>query len=208
MSKAVQNSRPRRGRPRAYDPEVALARAMAAFWNAGYAATSLDDLGAATGMNRPSLYHAFGDKHALYRTLLKRYRAIARTGMKTALEEDLPLSESLRRVYRSALALYLPRETRARGCFWISTAVPQAVLDPEVRQDLNAGLKDIDHAFEARFRRAVKSGERRRGARPAALAKMASAALYSLAIRSRAGASRKELDTIVDAAVELLGGKS
>ena len=64
----VQKADSRRGRPRAYDPETALSQAMAVFWDAGYAATSLDDLSAATGMNRPSLYGAFGDKHALYQT--------------------------------------------------------------------------------------------------------------------------------------------
>ena len=56
----------KRGRPRSYDPETALARAAAVFWKAGYAGTSLDDLSQATGMNRPSLYAAFGDKRDLY----------------------------------------------------------------------------------------------------------------------------------------------
>src|ERR1700681_4918141 len=64
----------RRGRPRAYDPEVALAKARNAFWQTGYAATSLDDLSEATGMNRPSLYAAFGDKRDLYLKTLAYYR--------------------------------------------------------------------------------------------------------------------------------------
>ncbi|MGE5163663.1 MAG: helix-turn-helix domain-containing protein, partial [Sphingobacteriales bacterium] len=54
--------RRRRGRPRAYNPDTALARAADVFWRNGYDGTSLDDLVAATGMNRPSLYAAFGDK--------------------------------------------------------------------------------------------------------------------------------------------------
>ena len=53
-------------RPRAYDPDVALDQAMRVFWEAGYASSSLDDLGAAMAMSRPSLYGAFGDKEALY----------------------------------------------------------------------------------------------------------------------------------------------
>src|SRR5215469_18940198 len=113
----VQKEKARRGRPRAYDPAQALAQATAAFWDAGFSATSLEDLTAATGMNRPSLYGAFGDKRALYRTLLHRYRAIARAGMQDGLRYDLPLREALRRVYHSALALYLPRQAAARGCF-------------------------------------------------------------------------------------------
>src|SRR6185503_13287769 len=64
----------RRGRPRAYDPDTALARAAATFWKAGYAGTSLDDLVEATGMNRPSLYAAFGDKREIYLKTLEHYR--------------------------------------------------------------------------------------------------------------------------------------
>src|SRR5580765_5390194 len=68
----------RRGRPRAYEPDVALARALDVFWKDGFAATSLDDLSAATGMNRPSLYGAFGDKRELYKKSYENYRNRAR----------------------------------------------------------------------------------------------------------------------------------
>src|SRR5690348_9419668 len=71
----VQNkdAEPRgRGRPRAYDPQAALQRATDRFWRSGYSSTSLDEISAATGMNRPSLYAAFGDKHTLYLKALDR----------------------------------------------------------------------------------------------------------------------------------------
>ena len=67
----------RRGRPRAYQPEIALGKALELFRRDGFAGTSLDDLSAATGMNRPSLYAAFGDKHTLYLKALQRYCAKA-----------------------------------------------------------------------------------------------------------------------------------
>jgi TetR/AcrR family transcriptional regulator, copper-responsive repressor len=206
MSSSVQKSPARRGRPRAYDPETALAQAMAVFWNAGYSATSLDDLSAATGMNRPSLYGAFGDKRELYRTLLRRYRGIARAGMKDALRYDLPLREALRRVYHSALALYLPPGAPARGCFLIGTAVTESVLNGEVRTSLAEGLAEIDRAFEARLRFARQRGELPPSSDPGALASMASATLYSLAIRSRSGLSRAALLRIVDSALDLICG--
>jgi len=78
----------RRGRPRAYDPETALARAAATFWKAGYAGTSLDDLAAATGMNRPSLYAAFGDKRELYLKTLEHYRDEYREIARRTLADD------------------------------------------------------------------------------------------------------------------------
>src|SRR5262249_49612858 len=70
----VQNSDARpRGRPRAFDPQTALQRAREAFWDRGFAGTSLDDLSERTGMNRPSLYAAFGDKQELYLETLRGY---------------------------------------------------------------------------------------------------------------------------------------
>src|SRR5580700_8584822 len=97
-----------RGRPRAYDPEEALNRATGAFWRSGYSGTSLDVLSEATGMNRPSLYGAFGDKRALYLTTLKRYAGLGRAAMQAALAPGHPLPESLMRVYDAALSFYFP----------------------------------------------------------------------------------------------------
>src|SRR5438132_10173824 len=71
----------RRGRPRAYEPDVALGKALDLFRKGGFAATSLDDLSAATGMNRPSLYGAFGDKRELFIKSYRRYREDARAAM-------------------------------------------------------------------------------------------------------------------------------
>ena len=205
----VQKSPPsasaaRRGRPRAYDEETALAQAMRVFWTGGYAATSLDELSAATRMNRPSLYAAFGDKHALYGTLIERYRAMARAAMAEALAPDRPLREGLRRVYDSALSIYFGGGQEPRGCFMIGTAVTEAASDRAVRASLNEGLREIDAAFEARFRRAQEDGELARGTDPAALAKLASGALYFLAIRSRAGEPRAVLENAADAAIGLI----
>ena len=67
----------RRGRPRAYDTQAALKQATEAFWKTGYSGTSLDSIAAATGMNPPSLYAAFGNKHAIYLEALARYWEIS-----------------------------------------------------------------------------------------------------------------------------------
>src|SRR6204780_4008384 len=93
----------RRGRPRTYQPEVALAKALDLFRKGGFAATSLDDLSAATGMNRPSLYGAFGDKRELYLKSYARYRADARAAMIDIFRDELPIRERLQRIYAVAL---------------------------------------------------------------------------------------------------------
>jgi len=121
QSSTKKDSRPR-GRPRAYDPEEALARARDTFWRNGYTGTSLDDLSAATGMNRPSLYGAFGDKHALYLQTMDRYVEAGRSAMDRALQGELPLRDALMRVFDGALGWYLPAHDAARGCLLIGTA--------------------------------------------------------------------------------------
>lgn len=201
----VQKAGPkRRGRPPAYDAETALRRAMDAFWDAGYAATSLDDLAAATGMNRPSLYGAFGDKRAVYLKTLELYGAGGQ--LRAALAADGTLRDALRRVFDRAIALYLSGKHGARGCFLIGTAATEAVKSPEVRAALAAQLRELDDIFEARIARARRAGEIAPGADPAALAKLASATLHSIALRSRAGDPRKVLDAIAEAGIHAICG--
>src|SRR5512144_1287779 len=123
----------RRGRPRAYDPDIALARAADVFWRNGYDGTSLDDLVAATGMNRPSLYAAFGDKRDLYLKTLERYQQQSRAASLQLLADSATLREFLTRFYSGALEIYRAGEPEARGCYSISTAPAQAASDPAVR---------------------------------------------------------------------------
>jgi AcrR family transcriptional regulator len=195
-----------RGRPRTYDPDVALARATESFWDGGYAATSLDELSAATGMNRPSLYGAFGDKRDLYLKALARYWELSRIAIEEALAYDRPLREALQRFYGKALSSYLSGGSAARGCFAIATATTEAVRDPQVRAALAQGFRDIDTALEARIRFAQHQGELSRAADPFALAMLASATLHTLALRARAGTTRDALQAIVAAALDVICG--
>jgi AcrR family transcriptional regulator len=179
-------------------------RATGAFWRAGYSATSLDDLTAATGMNKPSLYGAFGDKRALYLATLERYTEAGRVVMVEALRPELTLREGLQRVYDTALQFYLPVDQTARGCFLIGTAATESVEDPEVRKRLREGLRLYDSLFEARIAQARDTGEIADDADPAALASMASAVLHTLALRSRAGDPEKMLRAIATAGLDLI----
>lgn len=197
----------RRGRPRAYDADEALNKVRDTFWDQGFAATSLDELSAATGMNRPSLYGAFGDKQALYRAVFDRYRAFGRAAMARALSHDLPLRDGLERVYRAALGIYLSGEMGARGCFMIGTGATEAVTKPEVRAMLAAGLHELDDGFEARFCHALDQGEIPAGSDPVALARMAAAILHTLSIRARAGETRAQLEPIIATGLDMICGR-
>jgi AcrR family transcriptional regulator len=196
----------RRGRPRAYQPDVALGKALDLFRKDGFAATSLDDLSAATGMNRPSLYGAFGDKRELFIKSYRRYREDARAAMANIFRDALPIRQRLERIYTVALDIYLSGESGPRGCFTVMTAASEAVADPDIRAMVLEGFAEMDKAFAACFRLAREKGELPDGADPAVLAQLASATIHTIAIRARARTPRKELEAIVKGAIDVMIG--
>lgn len=202
----VQKSRKQRprGRPRAYDPDQALSRARDAFWDGGYTGTSLEELSEATGMNRPSLYGAFGDKRALYLQTMERYREMGRTVMKEELSYGLPLAEALRRTFFRAVTIYLSGEQGPRGCFLINTSATESVRDVDIRAAFAAGLHELDDQLEARLRYALANGDLDSDIDPAALARVLCGVMNSLALRARAGESRTMLEATIDATVRLV----
>jgi TetR/AcrR family transcriptional regulator, copper-responsive repressor len=195
-----------RGRPRAYEPEVALHQAMDVFWKDGFAATSLDDLSAATGMNRPSLYSAFGDKRALYIQAYRRYRQHVNETFTPLFAEAAPLRVKLRRILIAALDLYLSGDEGPRGCFTVLTASSDAIADEKIRALVGEAIANTDRAFGRLFADARASGELAPETDARRLARMASATIHSLSVRARARIPRAEIEPIVDDAVTTICG--
>jgi AcrR family transcriptional regulator len=203
---AAPAERKGRGRPRGYQPEVALAKALDLFRRDGFAATSLDDLSAVTGMNRPSLYGAFGDKRELYIKSYQRYRDDARAAMLDIFRAEAPLRERLQRIYAIALDIYLGGEYGPRGCFTVMTAASEAVADPQIRALALQGFVELDKAFAACFRLGQERGELPDSADPVVLGQLASATIHTIAIRARTRVPRKELEAIVNGAIGVMCG--
>lgn len=195
-----------RGRPPAFDRDTALGDAGDLFWTNGYAATTLDGLGAAMRMNRPSLYNAFGDKHAIYLATFDRYAKASQDLLDAVLATNRPVAEQVGAVYDGAIRIYLAGDGAARGCFLVGTAVAEAAEDPSIRERLLAALKAMDHAFERRFARACADGELGPDADPRALAQVACGVLNGIAVRARAGESRESLKRTARQAVRLICG--
>ena len=202
-SDAVQR---RRGRPRGFKPETALTQAMDVFWKDGFAATSLDDVSAATGLNRPSLYGAFGDKRALYLQAYSQYRKHVNEAFAPLFAASEPLREKLKRILITALDLYLSGEEGPRGCFTVLTASSDAIADPEIYGLVAEAIDAADRAFGRLFADARAAGELPENADARRLARMASATIHTLSIRARARIPRAELLPIVDDAVATICG--
>lgn len=198
----------KRGRPRAFDEARTVERARAVFWDRGFASASLDMLSAATELNRPSLYAAFGDKEDIYLDTLEAYRRESLEALAVALDPSLPIRENIARVYASALAIYLHGDISSRGCFLIGTATAEAVQHPRVREVLGRSLREFDDAIEERMAAAIETGELPAGSDPKTPAKLVSAVMHSLAVRARAGDAPETLEALARSGVEWICGRS
>jgi AcrR family transcriptional regulator len=195
---------PRRGRPRAFEPDTALAQAMDVFWSDGFAATSLDDISAATGLNRPSLYGAFGDKRALYLQAYGQYRKRMNDSFAPLFAAPEPVRVKLKRILSAALDLYLSGRDGPRGCFTVLSASSEAIADPDLHSLVGEAIDGTDRAFGRMFADARAAGELSPAADPRRLARMATATIHTLSIRARARIPRAEILPIIDDAVKTL----
>jgi AcrR family transcriptional regulator len=189
----VQKSAKPRGRPRAYDRDEALTALRNVFWRRGLAGVSLDDLTQATGLHKPSLYAAFGDKRAQYLAALDSYLAMSAEWIRAAMAEPT-LEVSLQAFFRRAVDVYTQT---GPGCFMVTTATPEAGSDPEISARADAAMKALDRTFRRRLEKAVAAGELPADADLAAIADLLAALNYDLAVRARAGVSAEELGAIV-----------
>jgi AcrR family transcriptional regulator len=194
----------KRGRPIEYDRELTLQRAGDLFWSVGFAASSLDALSAATQLTRPSLAGAFGDKEALYIATLERYRDASVAGLSKTLSGVRRLRTELADVYAKSTDVYMASDDTARGCLLIGTASVEAVHRPAVRRVLRESLSMFNAILQERMRKAIADGELDSEADAAGLAAVASAVMHSLAVRARAGDSRRALEKLSKAAVDLI----
>lgn len=180
----------KRGRPRQYDPDEALARVRDVFWVKGYAATSLDDLVEATGMNRPSLYAAFGDKHALYIAALKMMADYLVNAVTGAAALDLKYKAFVELFFTRCIDSYTSGPAGPRGCFLVGTALTESMVSEDVREIVRDAFGKCEALMERRLKQAKTAGELPASADVRALAMLMSSTMHELAMQARAGAGR------------------
>jgi AcrR family transcriptional regulator len=204
MRISTQKPRPR-GRPPSYDRDVALGSIRDVFWEQGFSATSLDDIAAAAGMNRPSLYGAFGDKRDMYLAALRMFSAELGLEMQKALEAPT-LRQALEAFYVRAIQEYQSGDAGPRGCLVICTAVTESAGDETIRTALAVMLAELDSVVSVRIARAQEEDDRCIGGDAKVLARVVTSVLHSVSLRARAGAGRSELLTLARATTELIVG--
>lgn len=181
-------------RPREFDPDAALERAMHVFWAKGYEATSLDDLCAATGLSRSSLYAAFGGKHDLLLRSLDRYsdRGAARFAAMLAVR---PIRTALRKILDEFISQIVAGPGR-RGCFIGNCVAELARDDREALARVRASLARNETLFREALTGAKQRGEIAPQADPAALARFLTSGFQGLRLVGKATPDRDVLEDI------------
>ncbi|MFG2971700.1 TetR/AcrR family transcriptional regulator [Streptomyces sp. NPDC048331] len=187
-----------RGRPRSFDRDAALDKAMTAFWERGYEATSIADLTASIGIGAPSLYAAFGDKRKLFGEVVAVYGSRYADFVGVAFAEEPTARAALGRILREAAEIYTD-PAHPPGCMVISAAVNTTSdeVAEALRERRNANLE----LFESRIRADVATGALPADTDARALARYVGAVLQGMSQQSRDGASREELAAVAERAL-------
>ena len=197
MSRQAQAQLPR-GRPRSFDPEAAVERAMGVFWSRGYHATALPDLLRATRLSRGSLYAAFGDKHSLFLRALDRYIADALTRMDVELAARREPIDGL----RAFLAGYVERTSGAngrRGCLLVATAMELAGQDAEVGRHIASFFKAMEARLAEALSRAKTAGKLADGDEPSSAARILVCFVEGLRVVGKTAPTRTALQATAEA---------
>lgn len=187
------------GRNREFDVDQALDAALCVFWRKGYEGVSYTDLTQATGVERPALYSAFGNKEALFRRVLARYYEHYLDFFPAALE--LPTSrEVVAHILRSAAELHTRYPDR-RGCLGVHGALAGSDDAEPIRRALIDARAEGEASLRDRLERAKQEGDLPETANAAALAAFVLAVLHGMAVQAKAGFSRDMLEAVAEQAL-------
>ena len=189
----------KRGRPRAFDPDVVLGRATELFLRQGYAGASLEDLTRAMGLNKPSLYAAFGDKRELFMRAVRQLSTARGKRYQAAFERGDSLESAIAEMLDEAVDVNLG--DAPPGCLVVNVSTTEALVDEELAKFTREFLSTTDRVLaqwiEAKYppRGAVTSKT---------IAQMVNGIIHGISVRARAGESKAKLREYARAAAAAL----
>ncbi|MEU3644745.1 TetR/AcrR family transcriptional regulator [Lentzea sp. NPDC034063] len=187
------------GRPREFDAEEALQKAMVVFWEQGYEGASLADLTERMGISRKSMYAAFGNKEELFRKALQRYSEGTVSYAVEALQ-----AETAREVAETFLGGSVRANTRPGcpvGCLGVQGALAVGEAGRVARDILTEWRNGGQGLLRDRFERAVEEGDLPAGADPDLISRYVMTIANGMAVQAAGGASREDLQRVADAAL-------
>jgi AcrR family transcriptional regulator len=187
----------RLGRPRAFDPDEALDRAMHVFWAKGYEGASLSNLTRAMRINRPSLYAAFGNKEQLFGKVLDRYMSGPLAWFGKALEAP-KARNVVEQIFLGTVRMAEDPRTPA-GCLMVQGAL--ACGNASARKEVAARRAAAEVALRRRLQRAKREGDLPKNSDPGELARYAMTVVRGMTVQAAGGASRDQLHRVAQIAL-------
>ena len=189
----------RSGRPRGFDADEALERAMLVFWEQGYEGSSLTDLIGAMGINRTSMYAAFGNKEDLFRRVLERYTEGPAGYGARALQE--PTARQVATAFLEGSVRATTRPGCPAGCLGVQGSLAAGATARDARDALVTWRNEGVSRLRKRFRQAAEEGDLPPDADPALLARYVMTVSNGIAVQAASGATRDELQQVADTAL-------
>lgn len=187
------------GRPRAFDVEKALDAALKVFWRKGYEGATLPELTEAMGINRPSLYAAFGNKEALFHKAIDRYVEGPASHVQKAMEQPTARG-AVEHLFHKSIDLITGART-PHGCFLVQGALVCGDEAAPVRRETARRRAGGEALLRERFERAVAEGDLPAGTDPADLARYVTTVSHGMAVQAVGGATRDELRKVAEMAL-------
>ena len=197
LMKGLQKARS--GRPRGFDTDEALEHAIRVFWEQGYEGASLTDLTRAMGINRTSMYAAFGNKDDLFRRALERYTEGPAEYGTRALQE--PTARQVATVFLIGSVHATTRPGCPAGCLGVQGSLAAGATAQDARDALIAWRNEGISRLRERFQRAVDEGDLPSDTDPALLARYVMTVSNGIAVQAASGATRNDLQRVADAAL-------
>jgi AcrR family transcriptional regulator len=182
------------GRPRNFDTGKALEAALNLFWRKGYEGTTLPDLTHAMGINRPSLYAAFGNKQSLFKKVIDRYTTGPASYVRAALAQ--PTARAVAEKLLKGAVENLTNPAHPRGCLAVQGALACGDDADCMRQELIRHRESLVKALRARLSRAKREKDLPPDSNPSDLARYLATIMHGLSVQASSGATRKELQKV------------
>ncbi len=196
----LEKNNKRRGRPRVFDMDAALDKVLEVFWKRGYEGASIAELTETLGINKPSLYAAFGNKEELFKKALSRYVAGPVAFIQEAINQ--PTAYEVAQSFLIQAAEFFTDMKHPKGCLIVQAALSESADSLMVKDLLTQYRYSYEHQLARRFEKAKKEGDLPADANAETLAKFLSTLHQGMSVQVTSGASKRELMEIVEFALK------
>ena len=190
-------------RTKQFDERQALIKAMLVFWEKGYEATSIQDLEAAMGLKRTSIYNAFGNKRAIFERVMACYKESVMSALFAAMDSAPNIREGIRRLLNGALDIHFDEDTPG-GCLVVLSVLESGQHDAQSQAALQQTIQDLKKALQARLTKAKRAGELSKDLDTGSTANTIATTMAGMMVMGKANFTKAALKKTVNQVVSLL----